>query len=441
MANQEGGFDCEFVKKPLPEAVQSECPVCLLVLREPYQGTCCGYDFCRVCIERVRADNKPCPCCNERGFDCFEDKRLKRSLNNFKVHCTNKKQGCQWVGELGGLENHLNSNPSQDKQLEGCQFTEVHCLHCTELYQCSNVEVHQNDECIKRPFSCEYCKNHNSTFEDVTTNHWPVCGSYPVQCPNKCSSETIERRNIDSHVTKVCPLTIVDCDFKYVGCEVRLLRKDLPTHLTESLVPHVSLQTNQLMDLEKKNKRFEQQVEKLMEDHNLYIDTSQSMIGKLQQQVEKLTRDLNVYEIGIPLCPVEITMTDFEQHKKQWYSPSFYTHPKGYKLSLCVVAEGHGTGANTHVSVYLYLMKGEYDKQLKWPLRGKFIFELLSQDGDGRHSMALNFDNAPDANRNRVVDRERAKEGWGFPTFIPHAELKPTYLQNDCLKFCIKRAE
>ena len=210
MANEEGGFDCEFVEKP-PKAIQSECPVCLLVLRKPYQATCCGFGFCSVCIERVRADNKPCPCCKEESFDCFEDKRLKRSLNEYRVHCTNKKQGCQWVGELGGLENHLNSTLSHDKQLEGCQFTEVQCLHCAKPFQRSNVEVHQNDQCLKRPFSCEYCKDRDSTYEDVTTNHWPVCGSYPVQCPNNCSSETIKRQDLDSHVASDCPLTIIDC--------------------------------------------------------------------------------------------------------------------------------------------------------------------------------------------------------------------------------------
>ena len=98
----EGGFDCEFVEKPA-KGVQSECPVCLLVLKEPYQVTCCGYGFCRVCIERVRANNrgKPCPCCKAYRFDCFEDKGRKRLLNDYQVHCANKKQGCQWVGELG----------------------------------------------------------------------------------------------------------------------------------------------------------------------------------------------------------------------------------------------------------------------------------------------------------------------------------------------------
>ena len=50
------GSECESVEKP-PKAVQSECPVCLLVLREPYQATCCGKSFCEECIKRVKRDN------------------------------------------------------------------------------------------------------------------------------------------------------------------------------------------------------------------------------------------------------------------------------------------------------------------------------------------------------------------------------------------------
>ena len=164
---------------------------------------------------------------------------------------------------------------------------------------------------------------------------------------------------------------------------------------------------------------------------------------QLKQQVKKLTKDLEEYQIGTPLCPIELTVTNFEQHKKDRdgrYFPPFYTHPKGYKMCLRVYLGGNGDGANTHVSVFLSLMKGEYDEQLKWPLWGEFIIELLSQDGDGRHSMTLNFDNAPDVSSNRVMDGDRA-QGWGYDMYIPHTELKPTYLQNDCLKFCIKRAE
>ena len=133
MEGNKGGHECEFVEKP-PKAFQSECPVCLLILREPFQVTCCGYAFCRACIERIKKDNKPCPCCNSNDFDKFEDKRLNRSLYKFKIYCINKEQGCKWQGELKELDNHLNYNPGQQNQLDGCQFMKINCLHCAELF-------------------------------------------------------------------------------------------------------------------------------------------------------------------------------------------------------------------------------------------------------------------------------------------------------------------
>ena len=221
-----GGFDCNFVNEP-PEVIQSRCPVCLLILWEPYQATCCGKAFCRVCIERVRADNNPCPCCMTEGFDCFVDVARRQSLNEYDVYCTNRERGCQWVGRLGDFEDHLNPMPSQDRQLEGCPHTNIPCLHCSELVQCSVVEIHQNNECPQRPFSCVYCKDYVSCHEDVTNSHWPVCGSFPVQCPKKCSIEVMKRRNLTSHIDNDCPLKIVHCEFRSIDCEVKLPRKSL----------------------------------------------------------------------------------------------------------------------------------------------------------------------------------------------------------------------
>ena len=207
MAKYQGGHACEFVEKP-PESTQSECPVCLQVLNDPYQVNCCGYAFCRSCVERIQKDNKPCPCCNAERFDKFEDKRLKRSLYAFRVHCSNKEQGCQWVGELGQLDNHLNLSKSLQNQLQGCQLSQIKCLHCSELFLRSDIEDHQNQKCHKRPFSCEYCKEFDSCYEEVATNHWPVCGSYPMPCTNKCG-ETLQCQNLDNHIANDCPLTIL----------------------------------------------------------------------------------------------------------------------------------------------------------------------------------------------------------------------------------------
>ena len=223
------GYDCEFVQRP-QSAFQSECPVCLLVLREPHQATCCGNSFCEACVKRVQADKKSCPTCNEVDFNVFPDKRLKRSLNEFRVYCSHKEEGCKWVGDLGELDKHVNLQPPPDKLLVGCQFSEIGCPYCSEPFQRRNVDVHQSDECLKRPYSCQHCRQYSSTFEEVTQEHWAICGSFPLSCPNNCGA-VVQRQEVEQHISQDCLLTVIECDFKAVGCEVRLARRDMPSHL------------------------------------------------------------------------------------------------------------------------------------------------------------------------------------------------------------------
>ena len=414
-----GGYDCEFVEKP-PKVVQSECPVCLQIIREPYQADCCGYAFCRVCIEQVKASNKPCPCCKAEKFDKFEDKRLKRTLCKFKIYCTNKEQGCLWTGELSQLDNHVNSNPSQEKQLEGCQFTQVKCLYCFELAKRFSIQVHQEEQCPWRPFSCEYCKNFNSNYEDVTTNHWPKCDYYPVQCINSCGKIT-ERQHLRAHISDNCPLTVIDCEFSHVGCKVKFPRKDLLAHLTESIVKHLSLQGAVVNRLEEENKQ-------------------------LKKQVAKLTKDLRLQHICTPICPVEFTMTNYEQHKlddNEWISPPFYTHPKGYKMCMYVTANSYGEYDGTHTAVGVYLMKGEFDDQLKWPFRGAITIRLISQEDEEYKETTLSYTGTePDYDEiaSRVMtDVNTVENGQATRDFISHTDLKPKYLKNDCLKLSVHK--
>ena len=405
MADIQGGFDCEFVKTP-PKAVQSECPVCLQVLREPYQATCCGYSFCRVCTERSKARNIPCPCCKADEFDLFPNKGLQRSLYEFQVKCINKDQGCQWVEELGQLDKHLNLKPVADKQLQGCLFAQIQCLYCSELFQRSNIQTHQDEQCPKRSFSCDYCGEFESTYEDVTTNHWPVCHKYLVPCPNNCG-ETLQHQNVESHIIEECPLAIQDCDFKYVGCEVRLARKNMPEHLTKDLVSHVSL-------LSASHKRLEVQV------------------VKLEQSLQELTTNSE------PTC-VDFVMSNFDQHKRDkdvWMSPSFYSHPRGYKMCLAVFANGHGEGEGTHVSVFVYIRRGEYDNILRWPFQGTIPICVLGQGFFANlPRMVICTTTVP---LERVTEGDHSENGFGFPQFIPYSFLN-SYLHNDSLHFRISQ--
>jgi len=101
------------------------------------------------------------------------------------------------------------------------------------------------------------------------------------------------------------------------------------------------------------------------------------------------------------MLPIELTMTDFEQHtidSDNWYSPPFYTHPQGYKMCLGVDANGCGDGEGTHVSLFAYLMRGEFDDHLKWPFQGHVVIQLCNQLQDKYHcGHTIDFSETTDA--------------------------------------------
>ena len=117
-----GGYDYEFVKPP-QSAFQTKCPICHLILREPYLVSCCGTSFCHTCIQRLQADKIPCPTCREDNFEEFPNKGLNRSLKQLQVYCTHRKDGCQWRGELGELDRHLNVRKECPLTAHRCDIT------------------------------------------------------------------------------------------------------------------------------------------------------------------------------------------------------------------------------------------------------------------------------------------------------------------------------
>ena len=78
------------------------------------------------------------------------------------------------------------------------------------------------------------------------------------------------------------------------------------------------------------------------------------------------------------------------------HSAPFYTdrtESYGYKLKVAVEANGSGSAKNTHLSVFIVVMKGEYDAILPWPFKKKVKFTLIDQQEDlvQRHNITRHF--------------------------------------------------
>ena len=108
--------------------------------------------------------------------------------------------------------------------------------------------------------------------------------------------------------------------------------------------------------------------------------------------------------------PYELIMTEFSKHKRDrqnWFSPPFYSGPRGYKMCLCVY---HRFSWNTeYTSVCVYLMRGEYDDRLVWPFRGDITVQMVNQISDQR----VHFDIF-------VHQSDLWREGheWGYTTYF-----------------------
>ena len=436
-----------FVEKPSEEFF---CPVTLDVLKEPFLTLCCGNHLSKEVANQLQREQKPCPLCKEQ-LQAVPDKFFRRKVKELKVRCPKNKAGCEWVGELGALDQHLGDDPLKGE----CQYIEIACPNsCGGRVLRRDLEGHKGNLCPKRRFTCTHCA-HEATYQEIVKDHWPKCNKYPLECPNNCGERGIERQHLPNHLD-VCPLELIQCEFDYAGCKEKVQRQGMRSHVDSSvnahlhmLATHAKLQETQIEKQEKllstqqeKSKKQEKQIEMLTAQ--VYLLTTALQHSSLEYH------PLNNPSPSVFLPPPAFTMTNFKQHRKdedRWFSPPFYSHIGGYKMCISVDANG-STGKGTHISVFLHIMRGEYDDTLKWPFHGEVTVQLLNQRRNANHHEKPIVE-ASDCNSTtcfaQVQGVKQHGSGWGYRKFIPHEELAYNaskdcqYLMSNCLKFQVNK--
>lgn len=97
------------------------------------------------------------------------------------------------------------------------------------------------------------------------------------------------------------------------------------------------------------------------------------------------------------------------------HSAPIFMSRYGYKFCIRIYLNGDGLGAGTHLSVFIVVMKSEYDSLLKWPLKAKFTLELINNDIS--KSFRISFDSDPDSSSFKKPDNEM-NIAFGDPKFI-----------------------
>lgn len=408
---QSGGYDYDFVEEPSKEL---QCSICLSVLRDPHLTSCCGNHFCKLCVENIKKEENPCPLCQEKVFSTMLNKSIARKVRELTIRCPNQDDGCQWVGQLKDVEAHLDAIGENE---DCCNFVVVECDQCNEPFARITLANHKTESCLFRPFVCEYC-GFKDTWKSITVEHWPICGEYPVPCPNECGNDSLKRKDVESHVKTECPLQLVPCEFAFAGCKIELPRKAIEDHMMTSLMKHVSMLGGVLQQtLTEKDKKITDLKGKLSDQANEF----QARIKELEKRMTEL-KDRDGYQpMKVERCPpVDFYMKELQTLKtaeSQWLSDPFYTHPGGYKMCLSVFANGIGKGKGNYISVFANIMRGEYDDHLNWPFQGIVRVTLITPSEDFKRSLIFTSSSPPKASK-RVTEGEFHIFGQGEVKFL-----------------------
>ena len=308
---------------------------------------------------------------------------------------------CEWTGELGELEMHLQSC-ALVQCTNGCKNKEQ-----TVKVLRKDLQDHLTNKCPRRQYQCPHCEEMGE-HQERTTSHLNTCPKVEVTCPNAQCQVSISRREISTH-RSTCDYEPVSCKYAEVGCKEKPLRKEVKKHEEDAQL-HLQLTSKKVLELSKK-------------------------VAELTSQQTKLT-----------VVPFIVVMKDFQKYKSingHFDCPPFYTSHTGYKMYLSVYANGAGSGKGTHVSVGATLMKGDNDDFLVWPFQGEMITELLNQLEDkNHHKMNVTFPDPYRKYSGRVKDNEiPSVKVWGQSQFISHTDLEYQpftncqYLKDDMLIF------
>ena len=430
---ESGSYEYKFVN-PVPD--RCICKICQYPSRDAYMtGHCCkGLTVCKSCLDQhqITTDNFiKCPVCRKEEGGFHPNYPIKREINNLHIYCTNKEKGCEWQRELNNINNHLGNSV-------GCQFEEVKCSNeCGKMIERRYLTSHVETECPRR--KCQYCHD-TVEHQFIEGQHKEECPKLPLPCPNKCEVGSVPREDMETH-RKECPFEMIQCEYYSVGCKVRMVRKDQEKHDDEKVKEHLMMTNHELTDTKAQLAIASKQINQLQ--LAMVKSMSISLINANRSIILDVKATMSLS--GNQICPVTIKMSKFnsrKERKKGWLSDPFYTHNKGYKMRLNVDAAGYDDGEGTHLSVYLYLMKGPHDDKLTWPLRGSFEIKLLNQISDSEHCpVILKYDDEDAVGR--VTENENS---LGYDQYISNQDLnKDTqtcqYLKDDCLFFQVTKLE
>ena len=232
-----------------------------------------------------------------------------------------------------------------------------------------------------------------------------------------------------------CGFVMVDCKYK---CGDRFQKRLVKKHETENCYKRPSEMTADVASLVK---QLSAEIQDLQEKSK----AAEKEMTALRAEVALLKADNSALKQQVELCPLApvppfyFSLYNYEHYKEiehEIFTPPFYSHHGGYKLQLLIYPKGYNAGYNTHLSVYICVMKGEYDDKLQWPFNLGVAVEMYNWTLEKWTEVKYITDIIQHRTLECISRAVFTSEGSKCVTF---RKLVGNYLQDDFIRFRVTR--
>ena len=309
------------------------------------------------------ADGKTfCTPCSPVKHTIF-DSRVDEIVLELKSRCPLSTRGCDWLGQLGDIEQHMCV----------CEKLRIDCEIGLERWE---TDEHLK-KCPLRGERCEFCG------EEVETSK---ANRHIALCPRHPDGEVL-------------------CPYKELGCDVlKIQRKNLDTHLADNSIGHQKLLLKEIHQLRSENDKLRNAAENSKKRGVIvrkrvlvliavavigiamlvsYLHTERDRIHVNEQSIQSNRQSIQsnkqsiqshnqslrflmsnspylrdyILDRGKTLQGVEWTHRNVESER--YYGPTFYLG--NYKLRLHVYARTYVWDDRLDAYYYVTRLKGDYD--------------------------------------------------------------------------------
>ncbi|CAF0872261.1 unnamed protein product [Rotaria sordida] len=340
------------------------CSFCHHLLVDPKVITC-GHRYCSLCLKKIIKNDESTICivdnCSQiiMNDGIYKDFGIENDLKRLTdIICNNKSNGCSWQGNYMSYKEHL-----QICTFQRIQYLEDHILS-------SSVEHLQ--------ILADICSSFQN--QSITTNLQPLS----IHTIPTSISENLDVKSLQNELIKQTQM-IEQLRLEQKSLQSMLIKRE--RDLTRVSVD-LQLFKGELCQLKKE-----------FELSKTYIHNDGTYLWRIDN-IQQLFR--NAKNASKPISII---------------SPSFYTSKYGYKLSLRLYLNGDTSVRDKYLSLYITIMRGEYDSLLNWPFKYPITLCLYDRNSKQDHVVhTITPDLDSDSFQQPKMD---ANKSGGIPEFCP----------------------